>query len=234
MVQVGTAGHKNLEAHRASKACRRHAKGAKPEKANQVLDMFFKPRAPLNPSTVSAPPPIRPEKYTGDNFAPAPEHMKPREQEPANPSDVGLSKGLPTQATMHQGQSITGQLPMQHTLDKKAVSLLQNLKAMVKQIPSDIPNATPEHRLGIFTANPHACVAGPGEDDWMILNQMMKLSFGWGEQEMASNVPHLLNRGPYGLNGFISFMTFFVRERGLQGALFETKVEAILKEIETR
>ncbi|KAH9009043.1 hypothetical protein EDB85DRAFT_1903531 [Lactarius pseudohatsudake] len=30
------------------------------------------------------------------------------------------------------------------------------------------------------------------------------------------------------------FMTFFVQERGLQGALFETKVEAVLKEIEDR
>jgi hypothetical protein len=29
-------------------------------------------------------------------------------------------------------------------------------------------------------------------------------------------------------------MTFFVGERGLQGALFETKVEAILKEIQMR
>ena len=28
-------------------------------------------------------------------------------------------------------------------------------------------------------------------------------------------------------------MTFFIQERGLQGALFETKVEAILQEIET-
>jgi hypothetical protein len=67
----------------------------------------------------------------------------------------------------------------------------------------------------------------------MILNQMMKSSFGWGELEMASNVLHLLNRGPYGLDGFISFMAFFVQEWGLQGALFETKVDAIVKEIET-
>ena len=135
---------------------------------------------------------------------------------------------------MHQGQSITGQLSVQHTLDEKAVSLLQNLEATVEQILSDMPNATPEHQLSIFTANPHTCIDEPGEDDWMILNQMMKLAFGWGEQEMASNVPHLLNQSPYGLDGFILFMTFFVQERGLQGALFETKVEAILKEMETQ
>lgn len=230
MVHIGTAGHKNLEAHCASKACCKHAKGgkpSKPEKAHQVLDAFFQPQAPLNPSTVSMPPPIRPEKCPGDKFALAPDHMEP-------PSVVGLSKGLSMQATTHQGQSVTGQLSAQHILDKKAVSLLQGLEAAVEQIPSNMPNATPEHRLSIFAADPHTCVAEPGEDDWMILNQMMKLSFGWGELEMASNVPHLLNRGPYGLDGFISFMAFFVQERGLQGALFKTKVDAILKETETQ
>jgi hypothetical protein len=48
---------------------------------------------------------------------------------------------------------------------------------------------------------------------------------------MAVVVPQLLNRGTYGLDGFICFMRFFVEEGGLQGALFETKVEVILKEI---
>ena len=51
---------------------------------------------------------------------------------------------------------------------------------------------------------------------------------------MAAVVPKLLNHGTYGLDGFLRFMTFFDRERGLQGALFETKVEAILKGIEDR
>jgi hypothetical protein len=64
------------------------------------------------------------------------------EQEPAGPSDIRLSKGLPVQVNMHQGQSITDQLPAQHILDKKAVSLLQDLKATVEQIPSNMPNVT--------------------------------------------------------------------------------------------
>ncbi|KAH9041867.1 hypothetical protein EDB83DRAFT_2524007 [Lactarius deliciosus] len=135
---------------------------------------------------------------------------------------------------MPQGQSAATQLPKQHALDKKAVSLLQDLEAAVKQIPCDVPSATPEHRLSIFAVDPGTCVAEPGEDDWFVLNQMMKSSFGWGEGEMAVIVPQLLNQGPHGLDGFIHFMTFFIQERGLQGVLFETKVEAILKEIEDR
>ncbi|KAH9015472.1 hypothetical protein EDB84DRAFT_1582181, partial [Lactarius hengduanensis] len=231
VVQVGTAGHKNLEAHRASKACRlacrRRANGLKEksEKSNQSIDSFFKPRAPLNPSTVSAPPPIRP-----DMLARAPErHMEP---EP--------SQEFTTQATVSQGQSIATQAaqlpaqPVDKPQDMKAVSLLQDLEEAVKRIPSDTPNATPEHPLSTFAIDPHTCVAEPGEDDWMIINQMMKSSFGWGEREMKATVPHLLNRGPYGLDGFICFLRFFVRERGLQGALFETKIEAVVREIEDR
>ena len=123
---------------------------------------------------------------------------------------------------------------MQYVPDKKATRLLQDLEAAVKQIPSETPSATPEHQLNIFSVDPHTCIAEPGEDNWLIINQMMKSLFGWGEQEMAAVVPKLLNHGAYGLDGFLCFMTFFNRERGLQGALFETKVEVILKGIEDR
>ena len=225
MVQVGTAGPKNLEAHRASKACRKRANGAKVarlERKNQVIDTFFKPRAPLNPSTVSAPPPIHP----GKPFALTPEGPL---AEPQRVRAMAESEGLTVSL---RGKSTVNQLPTQHIPDKKVVSLLQGLEAAVKRIPSDTPSATPEHQLNIFAVNPHTCVAEPGEDDWLILNQMMKSSFGWGEEEMAVVIPKLLNRGTYGLDGFIRFMTYFVQERGLQGALFKTKIEAILKEIE--
>jgi hypothetical protein len=114
---------------------------------------------------------------------------------------------------------------------ERGVSLLWDLEAAVNQIPSDTPSATPEHCLSVFTVNPRTCVAKPGEDNWFILNQMMKSAFGWGKTEMAMVVPQLLNHGEHGLDRFIHFMMFFVSERGLQGALFETKVEALLKEL---
>ena len=115
---------------------------------------------------------------------------------------------------------------------QRGFKLLQDLEAAVNRIPSDTPSAKPDHRLSIFAVDPHTCVAEPGEDDWLILNQMMKSAFGWGEVEMAMAIPQMLNRGEHGLDGFIRFMTFFVRERGLEGALFETKVESLIKELE--
>jgi hypothetical protein len=114
---------------------------------------------------------------------------------------------------------------------QRGVDILRNLEAAVNRIPNDTPSATPEHPLSIFAIDPRTCVAEPEEDDWAILNPMMKYAFGWGEIEMAAAIPQLLNRGKHGLDGFIRFMTFFVHERGLEGALFETKVEALLKEI---
>ncbi|KAH9048708.1 hypothetical protein EDB84DRAFT_1434118 [Lactarius hengduanensis] len=106
VVQVETAGHKNLEAHHTLKACclasLKHANGLrnKAEKLNQVIDLFFKPWASLNPSTVSAPPPI----HLGTSLTLAPEcHMEP-------------SQEFMTQAMVFQGQSTASQaaqLPVQ-------------------------------------------------------------------------------------------------------------------------
>ncbi|KAF8269918.1 hypothetical protein EI94DRAFT_1699123 [Lactarius quietus] len=104
---------------------------------------------------VSTPPPIHP----GGVFMLTPEYHRGPLTDPAPVHPMAESSGT--------------QLPTQHVPDKKAVSLLWELEASVKQIPSDTPSATPEHQLNIFAVDPRTCVAEPGEDDWLILNQMM-------------------------------------------------------------
>ena len=116
----------------------------------------------------------------------------------------------------------------------RAVQLLQDLEAATKRIPEETSHATQDHRLSIFAVDSRTCVAEPGEDDWLILNGMFKVAFGWGETEMAAAVPEMLNRGELGLDGLIRFLRFFVFERGLEGALFETKIEGLLKELDKR
>lgn len=192
MVQVGTAGHKNLDAHRALKACHaathmcEKAACQRPLKPNQVLETFFKPRAPLNPPRVSALAPLHAAE---------------------------ASKQLICQRGLH---------------------LFQDLEASINQIPIDVPNATPEDCLSVFAADPYACVAESEEEDWPILNAMLKSSFGWGETEMATVIPKMLKRGEYGLDRFVRFMRFYVVERSLQGVLFEMKIEALLRELESQ
>jgi hypothetical protein len=63
---------------------------------------------------------------------------------------------------------------------------------------------------------------------------MLKTVFGWGEAEMAAAIPDMLNRGALRLDGFVEFIRFFVNGRGLDGALLETKIDALLKELGNR
>jgi hypothetical protein len=127
-----------------------------------------------------------------------------------------------------------GNEPLKAQICPKATQLLRDLEAAVGQIPDDLPRATQAHRLSVFAADPRSCVAKDGEDDWLVLNSMLKGAFGWGETEMAAAIPEMLNRGEMGLDGFVEFLKFFVVERALEGALFETKVDALVKELNNR
>lgn len=131
-------------------------------------------------------------------------------------------------------QAFTKEHTKQAKVCPKAVQLLHDLEAAVNRIPNEMPHATQLHRLSIFAVNPRICVADPGEDDWPILNGMLKSAFGWGESEMAAAIPEMLSRGELGLDGMIQFLTFFVTERGLEGALLETKIEALVRELDKR
>jgi hypothetical protein len=61
---------------------------------------------------------------------------------------------------------------------------------------------------------------------------MMKGAFGWGEDAMGKAVKEMLQHGQCGLDGFIRFLRFFVMTCGLKGAMFESKIKAVLEELE--
>jgi hypothetical protein len=120
----------------------------------------------------------------------------------------------------------------------KGIELLNKLEAMATRIPNSVPLATPIHRLSAFSADPHSWVTsleqGPDdfEDDWMILNSMLKTIFGWGKTEMQENAKQMLNCGKYGLDSFIQFFKYFVLQQGLEGAMIEPKIDGLLGEID--
>lgn len=116
---------------------------------------------------------------------------------------------------------------------RRGLQLLQDLETAIKQIPDDVSSATSKDCLGVFAVEPSACVAESEEEDWPIVNTMLKSSFGWGEAEMAAAVPQMLKHGEYGLDGFIKFMKYYIVERSLQGVMFETKVEALIRGLES-
>ena len=123
----------------------------------------------------------------------------------------------------------------------KGVELLNKLKAALTQILDNIPLATPAHRLGTFLADPRSWVThleqdpeDDFEDDWMVVNSMLKTVFGWGELNAQANVKGMVNRGQHGLDGFIHFFKYSALQRGLEGVLIELKIEVLLCEIENQ
>lgn len=240
-VRVGFGGLKNLAIHRTSKGCQsKQAKKLKrpPErrsKAKQDHDLrtFFKARVPLNPPTVVAPPPIQTDEMSFSGLS----------------DTLELELGAPgthkkvNDAHIEMGVSL--KVPLAEAGGKppclKGVELLNKLEAAITRIPDDIPLATPAHRLSVFSIDPRSWVASLEQDpeadfenDWMILNSMLKTAFGWGESDMRANVKEMLNRGEHGLDGFIRFFKYFILQRGLEGALIEPKFEGLLCEIDNQ
>ncbi|KAH9020793.1 hypothetical protein EDB85DRAFT_2094831 [Lactarius pseudohatsudake] len=216
-VHVGFGGEKNLANHRTSKACQKKSQKiqSKGPKTNQDLHAFFKPRAPLNPQIVTTPSPIHADEVKA--------RAKDVPRETVHAPDVSCND-----------LGKTSELLATKSPCRKGIELLNRLEAAAKRIPASVPLATPAHRLSAFSVDPHTCVASPEEDDWLILNSMLKAAFGWGESETKDNARSMLNRGEYGLDGFIRFFKFFVLERGLEGVMIETKVDALMHELDNR
>lgn len=172
----------------------------------------------MNPSTVSAPLRIHaPEVPSAASLTE--DHAEPQ--------------SLPS-TTLHAAPDTTPEGLEGDNACPMAVKLLCELQAGVERIPADKPKAIPSHRLSAFSVDPSSCI-GQGDDDWEdILNPMMKGAFGWGEDAMCKAVKEMLQRGQWGLDGFIRFLRFFVMTRGLKGAMFESKIKALLEELEIR
>ena len=62
----------------------------------------------------------------------------------------------------------------------------------------------------------------------------MKKVFGWGEEEMRDSVKGMMHRGRYGLDGFVTFLHYFVVHCGLKGGMFESKVMAVMEELKSK
>lgn len=215
-VRVGFGGEKNLAIHRTSKACQKKSQkefqrlSKMCSKPNQNLHAFFKPRAPLNPPTVTAPPPIHANLDSDDNAQDSadevlgersPETLGETWYKATSPSEdpcdnlgsgiegteimeIHKETGAPLGAPL--GAPPQPLLPSGRHACSRGIELLNRLEATTLRIPADVPLATPAHRLSTFSADPHTCVTSPDEDgwedDWAILNAMLKASFGWGKQ----------------------------------------------------
>ena len=51
---------------------------------------------------------------------------------------------------------------------------------------------------------------------------------------MHESVNEMMNCGSYGLDGFVRFLHYFMMYCGLKGGMFESKVVAVLEELESK
>jgi hypothetical protein len=240
-IHVGTAGNKNLDIHRDSKACksehnRRNACAwpkRKPQ-PNQTLHAFFGVKPAPNPSQVYAPPPVHASE------ARVVVSMAGNDVEDGH--TFGLASGDGNSDGGHvlgdaQGDAVPVSSPGNNSGGcPLAINLLSKLRKGIERIPPTNAIATTEHRLQGFGGDPTKYVNPEVEDsdtDWEeLLNPMMKQAFGWGDHETKESAKVMLHRGQYGLDGFVNFLGYFVAQRGLMGGLIESKVMAILEALE--
>jgi hypothetical protein len=111
-----------------------------------------------------------------------------------------------------------------------AVTLLSKLRVGVERIPGEVPPADGDHPLAVFAGDPTA-YSNDECDDWEeVLNPLLKRALGWGIDD--GEMKGMAREGKNGIEGFLTFIDFFVMNRGLVGALIETKCMTLLKAID--
>ncbi|KAJ7198077.1 hypothetical protein GGX14DRAFT_374467, partial [Mycena pura] len=204
----GTAGILNLvKTHLDTQKCQAAArKRDKQPRANTSLkNFFFKKAVPrFLSSTVKAPSPIR-----GD----------------------GPSSGLHASSmeTMPQSPVPVATRP----LASRTIQLLDQLRKKIELIPSTVPLATSLNPLSDFSGDPKGFVSDttPPSELWEHLSNTFHRVFGYGNGH--GHRVSMVERGPLGLDGFLRFLDYFVRERGLEGGPVEVKIEQMIEAVQS-
>ncbi|KAG6886090.1 hypothetical protein C0992_004688, partial [Termitomyces sp. T32_za158] len=150
------------------------------------------------------------------------------------PKAVKVPSLAPTPIVLGLSSANSVELSLQHErLHKSAdISFLIRLQSLVSHLPESISEASPNDALADFSHDPaHSVDPGMnGEDIWeLMLNPMLKNHFGWGKTMDMTNV---IRQGPLGMDGFISFIQYFVTQRGVPVALVEQKLEHLMETLE--
>jgi hypothetical protein len=144
-VRVGFGGEKNLTIHCTSKACKNKSQnitrtGLKGSKTHNLC-AFFKPCAPLNPLTVTAPLPIHTSIQVSVHAEESFETMHKLSVLHHNHNlEVGVENMETAAIDKDMGPVKVGKSPCLRGID-----LLSRLEAAAMRIPADIPLATSAH-----------------------------------------------------------------------------------------
>jgi len=192
--------------HLNTKECREAAgkKDKRPLKNGSVKSFFTKKTAPVAQFVKTA---VR---------VPSPIHGTPAstpKPTPAAPSSAAKSNaGLAT---------------------SRAILLLDQLCAHVEILPSTVPVASQDNPLSEFAGQPTEYVSQSTlpSDLWEELAPYFHRVFGYAME--LEKRRRMVQRGWAGLDGVVRFLDYFIRERGLEGAMVEVKIEQLIEAVQS-
>ncbi len=212
-VHCGTIGLANLEkCHRGTKTCIearvKHDKEAAKQKNGSLLTFFQRPKVPAVPSMIPASKPVHGYKMAA-----------------AKDSDVGPI--IPMTSENNKAAS-----PLESTPMLKVSSFLNKLQHLIENIPDNVPEAGDNDKLAIFGGNPKDFDDERLDPDGLweeVLNPLLKSRLGWG---MEGNMDDIIRSGKKGVEGLVTFVKYFIEERGVSDALFEGKLTYLLSSLQ--
>ncbi|KAJ7576654.1 hypothetical protein C8J56DRAFT_799797, partial [Mycena floridula] len=170
------------------------------------LARYLAPKAPHVPSTVAAP---RALPLQSTSAAEISSHL--------------LSSSF-TRPVIGE-KSIAG--PGSEYLSAHLPKFLRKLQNLVGRLPDSIPEGTLNVGLGIYGGKPENRVTDvnlSSDDLWEeIVNPLLHQVF-WNKP--VENIIPLISRGEYGMDGFITFVTYFV-SRGISELLFHQQISML-------
>ncbi|KAJ6561010.1 hypothetical protein B0H10DRAFT_2201012 [Mycena sp. CBHHK59/15] len=140
------------------------------------------------------------------------------------PSPVGGASSSP-EITRNQSSDPP---PPSPALPSRVIQLLDQLRAAVERLPSSVPNADESSPLAVFSGVPAEYVSQdtPVCSLWEELGGYFHKAFDYGAGLDAR--VRLVTRGPFGLDGTLHFLDYFIREHGLEGGPVELKLEQLI------
>ncbi|KAJ7706534.1 hypothetical protein B0H16DRAFT_1439225 [Mycena metata] len=151
-----------------------------------------------------------------------------RAPSPIHGTGVSTPRAAPAAASSTES-SITVTRPA----GSRTIQLLDQLCAQVELLPSTVPHASQDNPLSEFAGQPTEYVSEstpPGEL-WETLAPCFHRVFGYGME--LEERKRMVQRGSAGLDGAVRFLDYFIRERGLEGAMVEVKIEQLIEAIQS-
>lgn len=211
-IQIGFGGEANWQQHLNSTAHRnREASKISKNKAKTTITNFFRKASPPKALPVSAAGPSRLSSII-------------KGAKPTSPIQKSFDKASTPKASTPP-KSVAIPNPLEEATSS-STSLTKSLRHLAVQLPHSFPIAKPTSVISAVTGDPCLLVSDPLEA-WEILNPIIHSVFGY--QSTANSIAHLVERGPFGLDGFCDWVDACIEKLNVDEALLEPKVLLLLE-----